>query len=268
MKTMIRLITRGDDLGSFQAANHAIVDAHRNGILKNTSVMVPAPAFAHGAELLKAEKGLCLGLHITLTAEWDAPRWGPVAPREKVRSLIDEQGFFFSDPLKIHQHGVNLDELMLEIQTQLDLARKAGLKIEYVDEHMGVSWIHPEGKPDSRLSSLLGPWCKKEGLVWDQSIKKDPLPELENKTLSFKENFLRRLETAGPGTYLLVTHPAYDTPEMQAVTSSFCPAGTLGKSREADYKLLCDPEFVHSLRNKGVEIIKYTDAENSGGEER
>jgi hypothetical protein len=255
----IRLITRGDDSGSFEAANRAVVDAHKNGILKNTSLMVPGPAFAHAAELLKAEAGLCIGLHLTLTAEWDAPRWGPVAPRERVRSLIDEDGCFLSDPMKIHQRGVNLDECMIEAQSQLDAARAAALNVEYVDEHMGVAWIHPEGKPAARLSGRMKEWCKKEGLVWHLDVAKD-LPQPKQKGLPFADEFLQRVEQAGVGTYLWVTHPAYDTPEMQSVSGSGCKRGTLGAAREADYRLLCDPAFAAALRMRAVEVVKYTEA--------
>jgi predicted glycoside hydrolase/deacetylase ChbG (UPF0249 family) len=252
----IRLVTRGDDLGSFKAANRAIVDAHKNGILKNASLMVPAPAFEDAVERVRSAKDLCLGLHVTLTAEWDAPRWGPVSPRERVRSLIDEQGNFLRDPLAIHKRKVDLDELMLEIQAQLDKARAAGLNIQYVDEHMGVSWIHPKGRPDSRLCNRLSQWCRKEGLVWHTDVAKG-LPELQDKELTLQEHFLRRIEMAAPGTYLFMTHPCYDTPEVQAVSNSACPRGTLGKAREIDYKLLCDPAFIDALHSRGVEIVTY-----------
>jgi predicted glycoside hydrolase/deacetylase ChbG (UPF0249 family) len=253
----IRLVTRGDDLGSFRAANRAILDAHKNGILKNTSLMVPTPAFEDAAELVRSVKDICLGLHVTLTAEWDAPRWGPVAPRERVRSLIDEQGCFFPDPMTIHKRHVDLDELMIEVQAQLDKARAAGLNIQYVDEHMGVGWIHPEGRRDSRLWVRLSELCRKEGLVWHLDVAKNNLPEIESEGLTLQQQIIRRIDKATPGNYLLCTHPAYDTPELQEVSNSGCPRGTLGQTREADHKMLCDPAFIDALKSRGVEIITY-----------
>ena len=83
----IRLITRGDDSGSAITANEAIRDAFTRGILRNTSVMVPGPFFREAAEMLgPLSPALCIGLHVTLNAEWDDLRWGPLLGPERVPS--------------------------------------------------------------------------------------------------------------------------------------------------------------------------------------
>ena len=49
----IRIVTRGDDSGSCHSANRAIADAFKNGLLRNASVMVPAPAFKDAAQMYR-----------------------------------------------------------------------------------------------------------------------------------------------------------------------------------------------------------------------
>src|SRR5688572_15147720 len=115
----IRLITRGDDLGSFSGAAPAAIDAHRRGVLRNVSVMVPTPWFADTVERLRAAPGLCVGLHLTMCCEWAADRWAPLLPAERVPSLVGADGLFKSDPGRIHADGVRLGELMAEAKAQL-----------------------------------------------------------------------------------------------------------------------------------------------------
>ena len=50
-ENQVCLIVRGDDSGMCHSANTAVLDAFRNGILRNTSVMVPCPAFAEACEM-------------------------------------------------------------------------------------------------------------------------------------------------------------------------------------------------------------------------
>ena len=85
----IRLITRGDDAGSCEAANRAILEACERGVLRNVSVMVPGPAFEAAARLLADRPEICLGLHATLNAEWEEVRWGPVLPPDQETSEVE-----------------------------------------------------------------------------------------------------------------------------------------------------------------------------------
>jgi predicted glycoside hydrolase/deacetylase ChbG (UPF0249 family) len=96
--------------------NDAVLDAASSGLVRNISVMVPGPSFAHAAERLRSRGDLCLGLHVTLNAEWERVRWRPLSPRAEVPSLVDSGSYFPSHPIFFHEQGSSVDEMMIEIR--------------------------------------------------------------------------------------------------------------------------------------------------------
>jgi predicted glycoside hydrolase/deacetylase ChbG (UPF0249 family) len=57
------LIVNADDFGFATGVNEGIVEAHVNGIVTSTSLMVDWPAAAHAVELAREHPGLSVGLH-------------------------------------------------------------------------------------------------------------------------------------------------------------------------------------------------------------
>ena len=60
---MRRLIVNADDFGLAAGVNEGIVEAHVNGILTSTSLMVDRPAAADAARLAREHCALSVGLH-------------------------------------------------------------------------------------------------------------------------------------------------------------------------------------------------------------
>ncbi|NQZ71126.1 MAG: ChbG/HpnK family deacetylase, partial [Lentisphaeria bacterium] len=180
---MIKLITRGDDSGSAQSANKAILDAYVHGNLKSTSIMVPTPHYAEAVSLFKDHSEFEIGLHATITDEWDAPRWGPVLPAADVSSLVYDDATFFTDCVQLwERYGgdeqdqrPSNDEIMNEISAQLDTVRQDGLHIAYLDTHMGFDWFHG-------LSERLQEFCKAEGIIYGNAMDQiSPIPQVEGE---------------------------------------------------------------------------------------
>jgi len=242
----IRLVTRGDDAGSCDSANVAIRQAARHGVLRNVSVMAPGPAFAAAVPLLQSLPGsICLGLHVTLNAEWETVKWPPVLPREQVPSLVDEHGYFWPTPVEAQGRGARVDEMLAEIEAQLARVRGAGLTVGYVDEHMGVSWPWPE------LRAGIAELAAREGL---QDVHSVPgLPPVEGP--SAREALLAALDQAAPGAYVHVTHPGWDADDMRR----FDGVGQVARWRDADRRLLTDPSLPEALAARGVQVVRYTD---------
>ena len=250
-QTRIRLVTRGDDSGSCNTANVAIWNAYKKGILRNTSIMVPTPAFPEAAEMYSEDKGLCVGLHITLNAEWDSVRWGPVLPPEKVPTLVDAKGHLFRTTQALNDNNPKLEEMVAEVQAQLDLARARGLDIGYIDTHMGVGWV-------GDLSESVVEMAEREGVLYPRGTVSG-LPRIEGEFESPVEAMIARLEAAEPGgTYVVVGHPAYDRVDVRMFDHPGLKESQ-GVARDWQRRIFMDQKVLDYCSANGVQPIRYTD---------
>ncbi|MBK8953686.1 MAG: ChbG/HpnK family deacetylase [Chitinophagaceae bacterium] len=140
----IPILIRCDDLGMCHSVNMAAKQVLETGIPVSMSVMVPCPWFSEAAELLQQYENVSVGIHLTLNAEWKQYRWGPVTGAKAVPSLVDSLGFFFPSRSRLFGNNPSLTEIETELRAQIDKALKAGLKIDYLDYHMGAAVQTPE----------------------------------------------------------------------------------------------------------------------------
>ena len=93
----IRLIIRGDDIGSSHAANVGCIQSYRDGIMRSVEVMVPCPWFFEAAHFCQDKSGLDIGVHLTFTSEWKRYKWGTVVSKDMVGSFFDPNGYMNPD---------------------------------------------------------------------------------------------------------------------------------------------------------------------------
>ncbi len=246
----LKLVTRGDDSGCCHSANLAIRDACTDGILRNTSLIVPGPAFEEAAEMYRKMDGLCVGLHATLTAEWDAVRWGPVLGPDRVPTLMDEHGYFPPTTRELHEMGADPDEMMREIEPQLQLARSRGLDVAYIDTHMGFGWIRDVGEKVKQFARQQGL------LTWDRV---DRLPRPEGEFDNPVRAFLAAIESARPGTYLIVGHPVYPAEDVVALVHDPARGKQIAEDRDWQRRIFMDPQVLDFCAANGVEPVRFTD---------
>src|SRR5262245_1824529 len=91
------LIVHADDLAVAHSVNAASLDALDTGAVTSASIMVPTPWMTEVAAYAKAHPNADLGLHLTITSEWQTYRWGSVESKDKVSSLLSADGTFPSE---------------------------------------------------------------------------------------------------------------------------------------------------------------------------
>ena len=133
-------IVHVDDLGMCHAANQGGFEALENGPATCGSIMVPCPWFAEAARRARDGSDFDLGVHLTLNAEWDHYRWGPVAGRSAVPSLLDDEGFLPRTTLETVARA-EPEEVEVELRAQVERALQAGIDVTHLDSHMGTCFF-------------------------------------------------------------------------------------------------------------------------------
>ena len=131
------LIINCDDLGSCHAANVAVYDSLRFGLATSATLMVPCPWAREAAARYRGED---VGVHLTLNAEWDLYRWGPIT---RAPSLHDGDGGFPRTIEDVWDHA-DLDEVRRELRAQIERAILWGFDVSHLDSHMGTLQLRPE----------------------------------------------------------------------------------------------------------------------------
>jgi len=133
------LIVNADDLCWTEGVNQGIADAFRNGIVTSASILANGAAFLGGLEVARCAPGLGLGVHLNLS---DGV---PVADREAVTSLLNDQGEFAGGPeslfLKQVRRGLVMNEVEAEWDAQIQKVRDAGIEPTHLDGHKHVHML-------------------------------------------------------------------------------------------------------------------------------
>lgn len=255
----IRLLVRGDDMGSCHAANEACIRCYRRGILRSVEVMVPAPWYAEAVQMLKEYPDLDVGVHLTLTSEWESCKWGPVT---RAPSLCDRRGHFlpmtsqrddFPPGTGFLQSGYRLEEVEAELRAQIEIALEDIPQVSHLSCHMGTPMASPELREiTQRLSREYRLPLEHEGvqfaghLGWQEA-------GAERKEAILLE-IINRLT---PGTWLLVDHPGLDTPEMRALWH--IGYELVAQERAAVTYAFTSEKVMRRIRERGIQLISYAD---------
>ncbi len=135
-----RLIINGDDFGYSSAVNRAILQAHRQGVLTSTSLMVNERAADEAVQLAKATPSLAVGLHLVLVLGRAA--LSPTA----IPTLVNSHGKFTNSPfvagVQYYFSRAARREVRNEMRAQFEKFVATGLPFSHVDGHTHLH-MHP-----------------------------------------------------------------------------------------------------------------------------
>lgn len=143
------VILHADDVGMCHGANVAYLELFRAGRLDSGSVMVPCPWFPEIAAAARGDASLDLGVHLTLTSEWPAYRWGPISGSA---GLVDGDGYFPRDVATLRAI-VKPQAARDEMRAQIARALSMGIDATHLDTHMGAA-LAPEILPHTLALAL------------------------------------------------------------------------------------------------------------------
>jgi predicted glycoside hydrolase/deacetylase ChbG (UPF0249 family) len=263
------LIIHADDLALAHSQDMASFEALNRGAVSSASVMVPCPWLTEVADYAKAHPDADLGLHLTLTSEWKTYKWAPIAPRDQIPSLLDPQGYLYSDTGEAVRQ-IKPEEAEREVRAQVETALKMGIRPTHLDSHMGTLFTKPAlvavlvnvaheyhlpflmlkipGTPPDMYAAL-----KPTDVILDHVFMAAP-PIKTDEWLSY---YTHILQTLPPGVSELIVHLAYDDAEMQAVTVDHPDYGSAWRQR--DFNVLTSPEFRKALEENHIVLLSWQD---------
>jgi len=274
-----------DDVGMCQASVDAFADLWDFGLISSGAVMVPCPWFLEAAKFAREHSEADLGVHLTLTSEWETYRWGPLSTRDPETGLLDDEGYFhhLTQPVQEQADPV---AVQAELVAQIERAKAAGLQPTHADTHMGTV-AHAkfmQGYLQAAIQFQLPPmmlrmdeagWQKvtadHEGAALDQdaialimqmiiSLEAMGVPLLDNiYGMPLDSDPTQRLDNAKQafdnlpsGITHFIIHASKDTPELRAITPDW-------RCRVADYETFLKKELRQHIQDTGVQVIGYRD---------
>jgi predicted glycoside hydrolase/deacetylase ChbG (UPF0249 family) len=255
----IRLLVRSDDMGVAQAVNEGCVRSCVDGLARSVEVIVPGPWYPQAVRMLKERPEIDVGLHLCLTSEWEEVKWGPLswAP-----SLVDAKGHFFPMTRQrkdfppntgFLEAGPKAEEVERELRAQIETLKRDLPRLSHMTAHMGTAVASKE------LRALVEKLSAEYKLPFEhRDLKRVSGFSGAQKSGEQKENdlveVLKKLEA---GTWILVEHPATDTPESRAM--AHIGYTNVAEDRAGVLRALTSPRAKEVVKSRGIKLISYAD---------
>jgi chitin disaccharide deacetylase len=261
------LIIHADDMGLSHSVNTACIKAFENHGITSGSIMVPCPWAEEMIAYVKEHPGLDVGVHLTLTAEWNLYKWDGISPSDQIPSLLDSNKYFYPSVEALGKAAKG-PEAEKEVCAQIDKLIAAGIKLTHIDTHMGSVLATPElikiylnlsAKyklpvlfPRAYLGMFQPDMAKAIG---SNVFLLDNLFMLDEKmvTKNWIDAYKTGIESLKPGLNQIIVHLAIDNDEMKAITEGHDDYGSTWRQNDLD--LVSSPEFKDLLKKNNVILI-------------
>lgn len=252
----VSLLIRTDDIGMSHSVNMAMQRLVSTGMPVSVSVLFVCPWYQEAVEILKQHPNVSVGIHLALNSEWRNYRWGPVAGSQAVPSLVDENGFFFASAEALHNHNPTVGDVEKELRAQIDRALRSGVKIDYVDFHMGTVTRYPEFR---EIAERL---AKEYGLgmsgYFGEAMDSPQYAAAPDRKADSLVAYINRLQ---PGLNEVTTHVGIDNDELGALLDMNTdePLPDMSKNRQGELNALTSARFSAALKARNIQLVTYRD---------
>jgi len=257
------LLIHADDLGMARSVNRATFEALEKGYVTSASILVPCPWVPEVAEWAREHPDADLGIHLALNSEWMTYRWGPVASKDAVASLLDEDGYLPLTQAPIVESG-DPSEVEVELRAQIERARAAGIPITHLDAHMGtvvqsqeLSQIYRRLGADYGVPLRLQRRGRPTGGVPEALVDEAIGIPLGVPLSRWQQAYEEILAPLPAGVYELILHLAYADEEMRGATRDHPDWGAAW--RQADFDMVSSPSFREFLKREGFILVGWRD---------
>ncbi|MFC4598291.1 polysaccharide deacetylase family protein [Cohnella hongkongensis] len=276
-----RLVINCDDFGQSAPMNAAIMHLLEERRVSSATIMAPAPGFEEAAEWCRRRGQTNVGLHLTLTSEFDAIRWTSLTGHP---TLHDESGHMHKTVEAFERHA-DTGAVMKELKAQYEKAVRHGLRLSHGDNHMGslygtatgrshiphvlrlcARWrlpfrifrkVHPSDRLLSAIPGVERAAAKASalagllGVAIPDYLLSHAFHVQEGETYeSFKKELIGKLYDLPEGISETYIHPAVEDAGMLERVPHW-------EKRVWEYRLMLDEDFAYAIRDAGVTMVDY-----------
>jgi hypothetical protein len=147
------------------------------------------------------------------------------------------------------------EEVEKELRAQIETAKRhLGDRVSHVSTHMGAATATPPLRVlTQKLAAEYNLRMEGGNLKRAGGFGSSKAPEGREDAL------VKLLENLGPGQWLLLEHPAFDTPEMRAIGHKGYE--NVAEDRAAVTKAFTSERVKKVIRDRGIRVIGYAEVE-------
>jgi predicted glycoside hydrolase/deacetylase ChbG (UPF0249 family) len=269
------VIIHTDDIGMCDASIQAYSELIEFGLISSGAAMVPCSWFPQVALFCRQNLEVDMGVHLTLTSEWNTYRWSPISTHQLDSGLIDAEGYFHRRSEDTQAQG-DPEAVQLELQSQLERAIAAGINVTHLDTHMGtvaypkfvtgyiqlaiqhkLPFLFPRTDENGFMQLGMDQVTASIAVNYVDTLEEQGIPLVDHATGLELDKPFDRLEQAKQamsnlpaGITHFIIHPSKETPELMAITPDW-------QSRVADYQTFMDNRLRLHIENEGIQRIGY-----------